>query len=270
MDFLRVLADSAQQFTASVGLGSCLGVKHERVEGSSSDDETVRVDESVLAIKRDFVQKVYGILGAQLAATAGVAAAACFVPGVGPACVAAVSGVLPKLGWAAGTVVVLVGLVRHKDAYPANLTLLGVFTFLEAIPVSALCFEVYSAGGGLAILGTAAVTAGVVGVMTLYVRYGRGGATLSGTFLFVGLNSLVGMGLVAHLLQWSFLVWCYHALGVMLFAQFIAYDTHKIVNGRRLEDIDMGAAISGSLELYLDILNIFVHLLRLSSGERKR
>ena len=47
-----------------------------------------------------------------------------------------------KVCWVAGSVVVLLAVVQKKDEYPANLTLLGLFTFFEAVPVSALCFEV--------------------------------------------------------------------------------------------------------------------------------
>ncbi|MEE8396099.1 MAG: Bax inhibitor-1 family protein, partial [bacterium] len=51
--------------------------------------------------------------------------------------------------------------------------------------------------------------------------------------------------------------------GVILFSGFILYDTSNI-----LRNYDVGDYTAATLSLYLDILNLFLFLLRLLSGGR--
>jgi len=84
-----------------------------------------------------------------------------------------------------------------------------------------------------------------------------------GTFLYVALFANIVLGIVAWIFAWTFMFYLYHIAGVLIFTGFIVYDTDQIVNKVSLEDCDTGTAIAGALELYLDILNLFIHLLAL-------
>lgn len=68
----------------------------------------------------------------------------------------------------------------------------------------------------------------------------------------------------------------YSVIGVVVFAGLTAYDTQKIKNlydassGFGSQEIEKKAAIFGALTLYLDFINLFLMLLRLFGGERRR
>ena len=60
------------------------------------------------------------------------------------------------------------------------------------------------------------------------------------------------------------------ALGALTFAGYIVYDTKRITDGSHPEhSLQSHQYILGALELYLDVISLFIYLLRLF-GERER
>ena len=61
-------------------------------------------------------------------------------------------------------------------------------------------------------------------------------------------------------------------LGVLIFVALTAYDTQKIkelnIIGNAGTDEDNKEAIHGALTLYLDFINLFLHLLRFFGSRR--
>ena len=68
------------------------------------------------------------------------------------------------------------------------------------------------------------------------------------------------------------LTWLTTYAGVLIFTALVAYDTQKIkemnIIGNEGTDEDRKEAIMGALRLYLDFINLFMHLLRIL-GDRK-
>ena len=62
------------------------------------------------------------------------------------------------------------------------------------------------------------------------------------------------------------LFWC--MLGVMIFSIYIIIDTQMIVGGKNRFQIDEDRYILASVILYLDIINLFLEILRLM-GDNK-
>jgi FtsH-binding integral membrane protein len=59
------------------------------------------------------------------------------------------------------------------------------------------------------------------------------------------------------------------AIGALTFCGFIVYDTKRITDGTHPEhSLQSHQYIIGALELYLDIINLFIYLLKLF-GERE-
>jgi FtsH-binding integral membrane protein len=54
----------------------------------------------------------------------------------------------------------------------------------------------------------------------------------------------------------------YCCLGVILFGVYLVIDTQLVIGGRRLE-ISMDDYVVGALILYMDIIQIFLYLLRI-------
>lgn len=91
----------------------------------------------------------------------------------------------------------------------------------------------------------------------------------------MGLFGLVGFGLLSMFfpsLMGEGASFVYSLVGIVVFAGLTAYDTQKIkaMNTPGEEDTDAGrkTAIYGALRLYLDFINLFLSLLRLTGRRR--
>lgn len=95
-----------------------------------------------------------------------------------------------------------------------------------------------------------------------------------GTFLITGLFGFFGFIVVGAIFPSLFsntMMMAINAIGVLVFAGLTAYDTQRIKNfnvGMSSPDIAQKAAISGALMLYLDLINLFISLLRLFGDRR--
>lgn len=129
-------------------------------------------------------------------------------------------------------------------------------------------FLVYT---GESIARTFFVTAGTFGAMSLYGYTTKKDLTGLGSFLIMGLIGLIVASLVNIFLQSSGLAFALSVIGVLIFVGLTAYDTQKLKHmyyqiggGEALAK----ASVMGALTLYLDFINIFLHLLRFM-GERR-
>lgn len=85
-----------------------------------------------------------------------------------------------------------------------------------------------------------------------------------GNFLLAGVWGLIAVGFLnAFVLQSAGLGFLYHVAGVVIFAGLVAYDTQQIKGYYHSRGAHHGLAIWGALSLYLDFVNLFLHLLRL-------
>ncbi len=100
-----------------------------------------------------------------------------------------------------------------------------------------------------------------------------------GAFCGMALFGLIGWGLMAFFfpsLMGGSAQFIYSVIGVVIFAGLTAYDTQKIKNmhieatGAGAAEMESKAAIFGALTLYLDFINLFLMLLRLFGGDRRR
>jgi FtsH-binding integral membrane protein len=86
-----------------------------------------------------------------------------------------------------------------------------------------------------------------------------------GKFLFIGLILLIVASLANLFFQIPALSLTISAIAVMIFSAYILYDVSRIVHGGETN------YVMATLSLYLDIYNLFIHLLNLLmafSGER--
>lgn len=86
-----------------------------------------------------------------------------------------------------------------------------------------------------------------------------------GIYLFVGLLSILILGLINIFVMNNTLDMLLCIVGVIIFIGYVYYDINKIVN--YYDDTD-NMAIVGAFQLYLDFINIFLKLLRLFARER--
>jgi len=112
-----------------------------------------------------------------------------------------------------------------------------------------------------AFLLTAAAFVGLSG----YTLISRRDFSNLGAALTIGLFVLIGASLLGIFVHAAVFHLAVASMGVLLFAGYILYDTSRIM--RTSED---GDAVGAALQLFLDIVNMFLLLLRILSSARDR
>ncbi len=98
-----------------------------------------------------------------------------------------------------------------------------------------------------------------------------------GTFCTMGVWGLIGFALLSMFfpsLRGGQMEMIYNLAGLLIFCGLTAYDTQKIkstnIIGNEGTEEDHKETIMGALTLYLDFINLFLFILRLMGGGRKR
>ena len=116
------------------------------------------------------------------------------------------------------------------------------------------------------------ITASMFGGMSLYGYTTNRDLSGFGSFLMMGLIGLIVASLVNLFFQSSALHFAISCIGVLVFTGLTAYDVQMIkaiYYARDDRETQDKKAIIGALRLYLDFINLFIHLLHLL-GERRR
>lgn len=218
------------------------------------------------SVRLGFIRKVYGILAAQLALTTAVCAMFMFIPPLRSFALAS-AGVLTVVGFI-GTLGTLFALVFKKDEYPLNMNLLAAFTFCESVLVATICARYAASGLSYLVLEALLVTFAIFGGITLYAFTSKKDFSFMGGALYACLMALLACSFInfiigvtgnkspalAFLISWG---------GSVLFSLYILYDTSLIIHHLGPDD-----AIMAAVNLYLDILNLFLHILSILSRSR--
>src|SRR5579864_8367358 len=115
------------------------------------------------------------------------------------------------------------------------------------------------------------ITAMMFGALSLFGYTTRRDLSGLGTFLFMGLIGIIIASVVNLFLRSTELDWLISVVGVGVFAGLTAYDTQRIKTMYDAGDDEHSAgrkAVMGALSLYLNFINLFMMLLRLSGGRR--
>ena len=149
--------------------------------------------------------------------------------------------------------------------------LFWVYSALNGISLSALGIIYTGESITLTFLVCAALFAG----MSIYGHSSKRDLTAFGSFLIMGLMGLILASLANLFLRNSVIDFVTSAIGVLVFTGLIAYDTQKIKNYYYATLENNGpseaskAALVGAFILYLDVINLFVYLLRFFGVRRK-
>lgn len=220
------------------------------------------------AVRRGFIRKVYLILTAQLLVTFGLTFL--FVlndnvktwvkanPGFMYAAIA--------VQFAAIIALACCGDVRRR--FPGNYILLGVFTLAESYLVGAIS-SYYDTNAVLIAMG---ICAGVTFALVLFACQTRIDFTGCGAGLYAVLMSFVIMGILMAIFRGSHnnVMNCLYAgIGAAIFSLYLVYDTQIIVGGKHKYKISTEEYVFAALNLYLDIINLFLYILRIVGAARK-
>lgn len=110
------------------------------------------------------------------------------------------------------------------------------------------------------------VTAGTFGLMALYGSITKTDLTKMGKLCIMGLIGIIIASIVNIFLGNSMMDMIISALGIIIFVGLIAWDSQKIkamFYGAEVNDTTQKLAVLGALTLYLDFVNLFLHILRM-------
>ena len=248
------------------------------IDGGSKNNENFRVDIpnnghnvepapvyihlAPLDTKNAFIRKVYSVLAIQLLVT--------FIPvlicSIYKEQIPYAIRTNPVMYWTAwGVTIVLMFMFiccpKLLRKTPLNYGLLAVFTIAESYFLSVISMYYDTSSVAIAL----AATIGVVVVVTIIVVFT--------SFDFTKLWPIA----IALVFAWLFVcigfIWyksdamviVYAGLGVTIFTIFLAIDTYLILKGGRVQ-YNEEDYIFATLNLYLDIINIFMYILMLLGG----
>jgi FtsH-binding integral membrane protein len=109
------------------------------------------------------------------------------------------------------------------------------------------------------------LTGAAFGGLTTYVFVSKRDFSFIGAGLTIGLWVVLGASLLGIFVHSEVFQLAIASVGVLLFAGYILYDTSRI-----LRDRDESDPVGAALRLFLDVVNLFVFLLRILSSSRDR
>lgn len=162
--------------------------------------------------------------------------------------------------------VVILAMVFVQDHFNKSQLQAFLYVFASLMGLSmATIFAVYTTVSVI----TAFMGAGVLfATMSCYGYFTRDSLDNWGSFLMVGVIAIIIASVINLFLGNTLLQMVISGVAILVFLGLTAYDTQKI---REIvsQDTDTGREeVLGALNLYLDFVNIFIHLLQLF-GDRK-
>ena len=161
------------------------------------------------------------------------------------------------------TFMVLIWLHVERKNYPRNFYLLGAFTVLQSFSIAAIC-TLYDSW---IVIKAAVLTTVVFGSLTMYTFNSKKDYSSWGAGLFSALWIMIVMSFM-HVLffrESEIAEEIMASFGAGLFCLFIIFDTHMIMKRLSPEEY-----IVAAINLYLDIINLFLELLRLMGEANRR
>ena len=147
-----------------------------------------------------------------------------------------------------------------RHSYPTNLLFLSGFTLLEAYTISVIV-SFYKTS---IVLNAVLLTAGIFVFLTAFACQTKYDFTSWMPYLFGGLWALILFGFVAAFFPYSSTTeLIYGGLAALIFSGYILVDTQLIMRHYHVEE-EIAAAIS----LYLDVINLFLAILRILNSQQ--
>ncbi|KAL5009899.1 hypothetical protein ScPMuIL_012204 [Solemya velum] len=224
-------------------------------EGFEFSEKTIRLG---------FIRKVYGILLCQLLVTMAIMAIFIYVDEVKEYSVAN-----PWMWYVCLVLTIIILIVLSccpnvRRQFPTNMIFLSIFTLCEAF----LLGTVASHYDQDAVLIAVGITAVVAFSLTIFAFQTKWDFTMFGGLLFVLVIVLLVFGLLCAIIQSRFMILMYAAIGALIFSAYLVFDTQLMMGGKHKYALSPEEYIFAALNLYLDIINLFMFILTLVGASR--
>lgn len=221
---------------------------------------------SSVPVRLAFLRKVYGILSIQLALTTFVSGFILFMPSL--------QLFMIRNQWIMiinmlANVIVTFPLISKRQEYPTNFYLMGAFTMFNSLSLGMIISQYDLLVVSQAFFLTAVIVVG----LTMYTLQTTKDFQWMGGLLYSALMVSAFGGLLHIFFRNSAMETMLSMLGAFIFAGYILYDTQMIMKHLNPEEY-----VIGVLNLYMDIINLFIKILKIvnklqsdnQSRERKR
>ena len=155
---------------------------------------------------------------------------------------------------------------RAARSYPRNIILTFLFTFITGMWLAPVLLLTQQAAPGI-VSEAAILTFGAFGVLSLYAVMSRRDFSAWGGFFMVGLFVLLAamvLNIFVHSTAASLFI---SAMGVFVISGLLVFDTWRIMRSGAYGPDDYVVA---AVAIYLDLLNLFMFILTLLGGGRRR
>jgi FtsH-binding integral membrane protein len=153
--------------------------------------------------------------------------------------------------------------LRARDAFPANIGLVLLFTFGMGVVISPALYVYGQQQPGL-ITQAAILTIGAFGVLTAYAFLSRRDFSAWGSFFMVGLWVVIGTMVLNFFFKNPALDLWLAGVTVLVFSGLLVFDTWRLRNVYGPDDY-----VPAAVAIYLDLLNLFMAILRIFGGSRR-
>jgi FtsH-binding integral membrane protein len=159
------------------------------------------------------------------------------------------------------TVILIYALVCYTSvarSVPLNYILLFIFTVAESYSVAFIASQ-YDAQ---TVVIAAGLTAAIVVGLTLYAIFTKTDFTVCGGILVVCMIALIIGGIIGIFIRNKWLHLVLSILGVIVFGIYLVFDTQLTI-GKNQRKYSIDDYIIAALNLYIDIIQIFLELLKI-------
>ncbi|XP_064644170.1 protein lifeguard 1-like [Lineus longissimus] len=228
-----------------------------RIVDDESDGGFQEFQFSERSVRMGFIKKVYAILTAQLICTIGIMCIFIFIQPVKE-----YARNNHWIMWVAFvvTIVCIIALAccpNVRRTSPTNFIFLAVFTICEGF----LLGVISSSYDTDAVMMAAGITAVVAFGLTIFAFQTKWDFTMMGGILFVFLIVLLVFGIICLIIRNRYASIAYASLGALIFGFYLVFDTQLMLGGKHRYALSPEEYIFAALNLYLDIVNMFMMIL---------
>ena len=209
-------------------------------------------------IRLGFIRKVFGILSIQMLATTFLC-----ILSVSSSAFASFQKNYPELMIVSLiiSIITIIAITCFKSVsrnVPTNYIVLAIFTLAEAYVVSAIC----GMTAPRLVFMAAAMTCAITCALTIYAFTTKTDFTVMNSMLFIFSMVMLLFGIFLMFTKIKILHIIYSCLGVLLYSVYLIYDI-QLIMGNKENALDIDDYVYASAMLYLDVINLFLHILNL-------
>jgi FtsH-binding integral membrane protein len=247
----------------TMALVSSEGNQRQLVDGINDNQNLQGLNDP--QVRAGFVRKVYGILSVQLVLTVAIAA---------PIMIFGQEWIDLNEQYASAAIIISLVVVMCMSCfcmdmarvYPQNYLFLAIVTVCEAVVVGFISamYELPS------VCIAAGLTSGIFFGLTAFACTTKRDFTGMGSYLMSALMGLIFTSFLCMFFPSAIGHTLVAGAGAILFSCYIVYDTQLIVGGKSDSKFTVDDYVFAAFKIYMDIIRLFLYLLRLFGERRQR